>query len=114
MARNRSITSVGEAQRIARRRVPRSVYHYIEGGTEAEFTVRDNRRAFEEVTFRLAHRGADLVWGLAAAGEPGVTSILEMLRDGIDRTLALLGCPSVAALDRSYLNVPPGWGTHLR
>jgi isopentenyl diphosphate isomerase/L-lactate dehydrogenase-like FMN-dependent dehydrogenase len=53
--------------------------------------------------------GRAYIWGLAAAGEPGVARILEILRDGIDRTLALLGCPSVAALDRSYLNIPHDW-----
>jgi len=43
--------SVDQAQRIAKRRVPRSVYRYIEGGTEDEYTVRANRAAFAEVTF---------------------------------------------------------------
>jgi len=55
--------------------------------------------------------GRAYIWGLAAAGEPGVTRILEIFRDGIDRTLALLGCPSVAALDRSYVEVPTSWHT---
>ena len=44
-----------------------------------------------------------------AAGEAGVDRALEILRADLDRTLRLLGCPSVAALDRSYVNVPKSW-----
>lgn len=39
-----------------------------------------------------------------AAGQPGVERMLELLRTDLDRTLRLLGCPSVAELDRSYVN----------
>jgi isopentenyl diphosphate isomerase/L-lactate dehydrogenase-like FMN-dependent dehydrogenase len=53
--------------------------------------------------------GRAYAYGLAAAGEAGVERALEILRADLDRTLRLLGCPSVAALDRSYLNVPKSW-----
>jgi len=53
--------------------------------------------------------GRPWAFGLAAAGEPGVASVLSVLRGGIDRTLRLLGCPSVAALDRSYVTFPAAW-----
>jgi hypothetical protein len=43
--------------------------------------------------------------GLAAAGEARVARALEILRADVERTLKLLGCPSVAALDRSYVEV---------
>lgn len=49
--------------------------------------------------------GRAYAYGLAAAGEAGVTRALEILRADVERTLRLLGCPSVATLDRSYLNV---------
>jgi L-lactate dehydrogenase (cytochrome) len=45
-------------------------------------------------------------YGLAAAGEAGVARALEILRADLERTLKLLGCASVASLDRSFLNVP--------
>ena len=45
----------------------------------------------------------------AAAGGAGVDRAIEILRDDLYRTLRLLGCPSVAALDRSYVNVPKSW-----
>jgi len=53
--------------------------------------------------------GRAYAYGLAAAGEAGVTRALEILRVDLERTLKLLGCPSVAALDPSYVNVPPSW-----
>jgi isopentenyl diphosphate isomerase/L-lactate dehydrogenase-like FMN-dependent dehydrogenase len=45
----RPIHSVAEARRRARRRLPRSVYDYIEGGTGGRTTLRDNARAFSEI-----------------------------------------------------------------
>jgi isopentenyl diphosphate isomerase/L-lactate dehydrogenase-like FMN-dependent dehydrogenase len=53
--------------------------------------------------------GRAYAYGLAAAGEAGVTRAIEILRTDLDRTLRLLGCPSVGALDRSYVNVPATW-----
>jgi L-lactate dehydrogenase (cytochrome) len=46
---------------------------------------------------------------LAAAGEAGVARALEILRADVDRTLKLLGCTSIAELDRSYVEVPASW-----
>ena len=51
--------------------------------------------------------GRPYLMGLAAAGEPGVAAVLRMLRDELDSTLALLGCPSSSGLDRDLL-VPAG------
>jgi len=53
--------------------------------------------------------GRAYAYGLAAAGEAGVDRAIEILRADLERTLRLLGCPSVAALDRSYLNIPKNW-----
>lgn len=53
--------------------------------------------------------GRAVVWGLAAGGEAGVTDVLEVLREGIDRTLNLLGCAGVDDLGPRYLHVPPEW-----
>jgi L-lactate dehydrogenase (cytochrome) len=50
--------------------------------------------------------GRAYLYGLAAGGEPGVRRILEILRTEIVRTLALMGCPSVSDLDRSWLELP--------
>jgi isopentenyl diphosphate isomerase/L-lactate dehydrogenase-like FMN-dependent dehydrogenase len=53
--------------------------------------------------------GRGYLWPLAAAGEAGVRRILEVFRDGIDSTLALIGCPSVSSLDASFVTAPAGW-----
>jgi isopentenyl diphosphate isomerase/L-lactate dehydrogenase-like FMN-dependent dehydrogenase len=53
--------------------------------------------------------GRGYAYGLAAAGEAGVDRAIEILRTDVDRTLHLLGCPSVADLDQSYVNVPRSW-----
>lgn len=47
-------------------------------------------------------------YGLAAAGEEGVTRAIEILRTDLLRTMALLGCPSLGALNRSMISVPTG------
>jgi L-lactate dehydrogenase (cytochrome) len=53
--------------------------------------------------------GRAYAYGLAAAGQAGVTRALQILRADVDRTLKLLGCTSIAALDRSYVDVPTNW-----
>jgi len=53
--------------------------------------------------------GRAYAYGLAAAGEAGVARTIEILSADLERTLRLLGCPSIAALDRSYVNFPKSW-----
>src|SRR5213079_1190989 len=52
--------------------------------------------------------GRAYAYGMAAAGQAGVARALEILREDLNRTLKLLGCPSVSALDRSYVNCSGG------
>jgi L-lactate dehydrogenase (cytochrome) len=49
--------------------------------------------------------GRAYAYGLAAAGKPGVMRALDILRQDVERTLKLVGCPSVAKLDQSYLEL---------
>jgi 4-hydroxymandelate oxidase len=42
--------------------------------------------------------GRPCLWGLAAAGQPGVEHVLGILREETHRTLALLGAPRPGAL----------------
>jgi L-lactate dehydrogenase (cytochrome) len=53
--------------------------------------------------------GRAYAYGLAAAGRPGVARAIQILRTDVERTLRLLGCPSIAQLDRSYVDFPPAW-----
>jgi len=48
--------------------------------------------------------GRAYAYGLAAAGGPGVTRAVEILKADLVRTMKLLGCKSVEELDRSYVS----------
>jgi L-lactate dehydrogenase (cytochrome) len=53
--------------------------------------------------------GRAYAYALSAAGEEGVTRAIELLRADVERTVRLLGCPSIGALDESYVEVPASW-----
>ena len=44
--------NISDLRRLAKRRLPRVVFDYIDGGADAEVTLRDNVKAYEELTFR--------------------------------------------------------------
>ena len=48
--------------------------------------------------------GRAYAYGLGAAGGPGVARAIDILKGDVVRTLKLLGCKSVAELDRSYVS----------
>jgi len=48
--------------------------------------------------------GRAYAYGLAAAGEQGVAAVLSIFQEDLERTLALLGCPSINSLNSSYLS----------
>ncbi len=53
--------------------------------------------------------GRPYLYGLAAGGSEGVERVLSILRTDLERTLILLGVPSIAALDRTFVETgPPG------
>ncbi len=54
--------------------------------------------------------GRAYAYGLGAAGEAGVARALEILRTDVERTLRLVGCPSIAELNASYVEAPDSWG----
>lgn len=47
----RAVT-VRDLERASRRRLPRMVYDFVNGGAENEFTLRENERAFDDVALR--------------------------------------------------------------
>lgn len=53
--------------------------------------------------------GRGYAYGMAAAGDAGVDRAVEIFRADIIRTLKLLGCPSITALDSSYIATRPGF-----
>jgi L-lactate dehydrogenase (cytochrome) len=44
--------NIDDLRELALRRVPRIVFNYIDGGADDEWTLRENRRAFDTITFR--------------------------------------------------------------
>jgi isopentenyl diphosphate isomerase/L-lactate dehydrogenase-like FMN-dependent dehydrogenase len=46
------VVNIADLRRLAKRRLPRMVFDYIDGGADAEITLRENSRVFEDVTFR--------------------------------------------------------------
>ncbi|HEX7932778.1 MAG TPA: alpha-hydroxy acid oxidase [Paraburkholderia sp.] len=47
--------------------------------------------------------GRATTYGLSAGGQPGAERAIQILKTEVDRTLGLLGCSDISALDRSYL-----------
>jgi L-lactate dehydrogenase (cytochrome) len=50
--RLRGVADIGDLRRIARRRLPRGVFDYIDGGADDEVTLERNTAAFRELEFR--------------------------------------------------------------
>jgi L-lactate dehydrogenase (cytochrome) len=53
--------------------------------------------------------GRAYAYGLAAAGAPGVSRAIAILRADLERTMKLLGCASISELDQSYVDLPRDW-----
>jgi L-lactate dehydrogenase (cytochrome) len=54
--------------------------------------------------------GRPVIYGLAAAGQHGAARAISLLQAELELTLVLLGCRSVAELDRSYVAPARGQG----
>jgi L-lactate dehydrogenase (cytochrome) len=46
------VVNIADLRRLARRRLPRAVFDYIDGGADAEVTLAENCRVFDTVNFR--------------------------------------------------------------
>ena len=53
---------------------------------------------------RACMAGRAYLYGLGAAGEPGVDHVLRLLATDMRRTMALVGCRTIADLSREYLS----------
>lgn len=47
-----AVVNIEDLRRLAQRRVPRSVFDYLDGGADAEVTLQENCRAFRDTLFR--------------------------------------------------------------
>ena len=92
------IVTIEDLRQRARRRLPRAVFDYIDGGAEEEVTLRANRQAFERVQFRPR--------ALVDCGTPDLSTTVLGQRLRCQLILApagLLGCSGRMARPR-----PPG------
>src|SRR5258708_24184080 len=93
--------------------VPHSFSSLLDGQAEAlmEGGVRRGRDIIRAMCLgaRAVLVGWTYAYGLAADGQTAVARALEILRDDVERTLRLLGCPSALLLTPSYVNVPAHW-----
>lgn len=55
--------------------------------------------------------GRPWVWGLAAAGRPGVDTVLRILHTELERDMALMGIRTLDELGPHSVNVPAAWAT---
>lgn len=49
------VVNISDLRRLAKRRLPRAVFDYIDGGADGEVTLGENCRVFDQVTFRPRH-----------------------------------------------------------
>src|SRR5258708_700257 len=64
------VVNISDFRRLAKKRLPAVVFAYIDGGAEDEVTLRENCRAFRDVSFRprqcVAVPSCDLPTGVLA------------------------------------------------
>ena len=46
------VVNIADLRRLAERRLPRAVFDYIDGGADAELTLRENCRVYDDVILR--------------------------------------------------------------
>src|SRR5215467_7857679 len=65
------VLNIADLRRLAKRRLPRAVFDYIDGGADDEVTLRENSRIFDDVILRprnaVASSGIDLRTGVIGA-----------------------------------------------
>src|SRR5712692_548602 len=47
-----AVVNIADLRHAAKKRLPRVVFDYIDGGADAEWTMRENARVFDDVMFR--------------------------------------------------------------
>jgi isopentenyl diphosphate isomerase/L-lactate dehydrogenase-like FMN-dependent dehydrogenase len=57
---------------------------------------------------RAALVGRPVLWGLACGGEDGVRHVLQILKEEIERTMLLCGCPTPADVTPSHISAISG------
>src|SRR5258706_6804184 len=119
MADFNQVVSIEDLRRLARRRLPRAIFDFFDGGAEDEVTLRENRAAFErvrllprvlvnvskvDVSTELLGARASLPLAIAptggiSAGRPGAELILARAAKGFGVPFTL-ATPSAFTIER--------------
>lgn len=101
---------------MAKRRLPKWLFEFVDRGTEEEVALRNNREAFERIQFRprmlvdVSRRKLDTtLYGTAAAGYAGATRALDVYRGEISRGMAQISCNRVSEIGPQHV----GFATRL-
>lgn len=75
---------------------------YMDGG------IRRGRDVFVALALgaRAVLIGRPLLWGLAVDGAAGASHVLQLLRDELELTLCLAGCPEISHINRTFIKLP--------
>ena len=73
---------------------------YLDGG------IRRGTDIFKALALgaRSVLMGRPLFWGLAVDGEAGVKAVLDLLRDELDATMGMCGCPDVDSISSAMID----------
>ena len=73
---------------------------YLDGG------IRRGTDVFKAIALgaRAVLMGRPLFWGLAVDGEAGVRAVLELLRDELDATMGMCGCPTIESIGEASID----------
>ncbi len=119
--------NVFDLRQMAKHRLPKWLFEFVDRGTEDEVALSNNRAAFERIKLKtqvlvdVSKRSQDITLfgkqhkmpiGIAPTGPAGMlwykgelelARAIEFYREEISRTIAYLGCCSVAELKRECL-----------
>ena len=118
-------------RKLAKKKLPAPIFHYIDGGSDDETTLRRNTDSFSDcdlvpnilasvgkpdLSTTLFGRKIDMpiflspaamqrlyLYALAAAGQLGVERALELYKSELVRDMKLMGCTKISDLNRSNL-----------
>ncbi len=93
---SQTVYNIADLREIAKRRLPKGVFEFVDRGSDVVKALALGAKA--------VLIGRPTLYGTAVGGEAGAARAITLFREEIDRTLALIGCRSVAALNRDYLS----------
>ena len=124
--------NIADIREWARRKLPRPIFDWVDGGSFEERTLRANSADFARLQFRrralldggvrsgqdvlkavaLGARGCLIgraqLYGLAVEGEAGVRRVINVIREEIDITMGLTGVSDIPSVPSMILYPPDG------